>query len=321
MASEKSKRVLTAYDPGFGNVKVGIDGAVGVVQNAVSIPTMLGFSGTGMKVAKKPTIVRFDGLEFAIGQGAWKWGEVLMSYDWSGLVTPEQNSLLYGGLSMILNPGNYDLDLVVGLPVLSLSSDETGKEMIERLRALKREHIFSVDDQKYSVTISRIRVLAQPVGSYYEWLYDDKGKQRNDASAKVAVVDIGQNTVDIYGLQDGSVDPRYVGGSKSGARRLLMKLRFHGPLSEADYLVATRKIKPLPSERASWIAEILGDIESTLGNLSWFETIILTGGGVRLVEDELKNAVENRGGKVYIPDNPIIANCLGFYRWAKSVSK
>ena len=67
-----------------------------------------------------------------------------------------------------------------------------------------------------------MKVLAQPVGAYANWLLDEElSLRRSGRKAEVAILDIGFNTLDLYVVQGGQVLPRFVGGGKVGVRRLL----------------------------------------------------------------------------------------------------
>jgi hypothetical protein len=96
---------VLALDPGFGNTKVCIDGHVTCLQSAISRPQSVGMAAIGMKTASQVDIVRMDGYEFAIGPGAWHWGSLLTSRDYSALALPERRALAFGTLGKLLKPG------------------------------------------------------------------------------------------------------------------------------------------------------------------------------------------------------------------------
>ena len=88
---------------------------------------------------------------------------------------------------------------------------------------------FEVEGKPYHVEITAIEALAQPVGAYLDWLYDDNIQPRAGASkAEVMVIDGGMNTLDVYALKAGRVLNTFVGGAETGVRRLLELLATNG---------------------------------------------------------------------------------------------
>lgn len=305
------------YDPGFGNTKIVTAGGKFGVQSAVSVPKEVGISAMGVKLAKMGTVVGFDGMEFMVGPNSWRWGTPISTMDWSGLLTPEKMALLYSLLAEAYK-GSTDLSMVIGLPVPLLQDLDSAKDVTNQLKKLKGEHSFTIDiDNKFSFTISRIRIVAQPVGAYYDYLYNEKLELVQDPSARVAVIDVGQNTIDIYSMQDGQVDPRFIGGSKNGARRVLLQVGNGMEIEEATEAVISGKLKlPRPVVN-SWIAQIMDDVESNLGDLGRFGRVILTGGGVQMIKWELAEVIASRGGWTFLPEDLVFSNATGFYKWAQ----
>jgi hypothetical protein len=111
------------------------------------------------------------------------------------------------------------------------------------------EHRFAVDGQEAVLTIRRVAPMAQPVGVFCEWglgLDGRWGRDRDDALATVAVLDLGFNTLDLLGVRNGRISARYTEGDTLGMRRaaqaLVQSVRSQyqvGDLSlhEADELV------------------------------------------------------------------------------------
>jgi len=309
------------YDPGYGNEKLCINGETAVLQTAVARPRDIGMAATGMKTARRAVEVRLEGrTRYMVGQDAWHWGEPLTSMDYSALASPERRALLYAVIAQLLGPGTYTFErLVIGLPVPLLQDQTQAEAVFGSLRALKGEHQFIVDDGYYHVTIHKLTVLAQPVGAYADWMLNDDLQPRSGAKrSEVAVLDLGMNTLDLFVVDGGRVSPRFIGGAKVGVRRLLELMNSNGhDLAELDAALRRGRLRPSRTERESWLAEILANLERTWPNLRRFDAVIPTGGGAAVLGSDLQNALAAKGAAVWWPSDPITANVRGLWKWGQ----
>jgi len=309
---------VLALDPGYGNTKVCVNGNIACLQSAIARPQSVGMAAIGMKTASHADILRMDGYEFAIGPGAWHWGSLLTSSDYSALASPERRALAFGTLGKLLESGEYVIDhMVVGLPVPLLMDEPQAKAVMEGLKEYKAVHEFTFNGQEYRLLINRLRVLAQPVGAYADWLLDDELHLRKGGRlAEVGVLDLGMNTLDLYVVQDGKVEPRFVGGDKVGVRRLLELLtgKGHDP-EELDADLRLGRLHISPSQMQSWLGEVLSVIERVWPSLRRFSAVIPTGGGALVLGDLLRLALIAKGAAVCWPEDPITANVKGLWKW------
>ena len=185
------------------------------------------------------------------------------------------------------------------------------------LKAYKGEHHFESQKGKYKIVFQKLKVLAQPVGAYSDWLLDDELRiRRNGRQAEVAVLDIGMNTLDLYVIQDGKVLPRFIGGAKVGVRRMLEILDGNGrDPEELDAQLRTGRLKPPKEQLESWLSEILAAIERTWPSLRRFTTVIPAGGGSVLLGDALNMALISKGAAVIWPEDPATTNVKGLWKW------
>ena len=309
---------ILALDPGYGNTKVCMNGQVAYTQSAISRPQSIGLAGIGMKTAIQVRTIEFDGHEFAVGPGAWHWGSMRSSRDYSAIASPERRGLAFGTLADILTPGQYSIDLmVIGLPVPLLQDQTQAEAVLSGLTAYKGQHNFLVDKAKYQLTIKKIQVLAQPVGAYANWLLDGELRERKGGrQSEVGVLDLGMNTLDLYAIRDGKMEPRFVGGDKVGVRRLLELITTNGhDPEELDADLRNRRLKPNPGQMESWMGEVLAAVERVWPNLRRFSAVIPTGGGALVLGDLLHAALLSKGAIVALPENPITANVQGLWKW------
>jgi len=238
--------------------------------------------------------------------------------DYTALSSPARKSLFYAGLAELFSPGKYEIDyLVIGLPV-PLLQDELQAEMIFRsLRAYKGMHTFVVDGEPYRFLVRLGKRLAQPVGTWADWLLnDDLHIRKGGGQAEVAVLDIGMNTLDLYVIQGGEVFDRYLGGDKVGVRRLLEVMNGSGKdIEELDYSLRTGKLKPTDEELEIWLGKILSELDDRWPKMKRFTAVIPTGGGAAVLGEHLRQALVAKGAAVHWPENPIAANAIGLWKW------
>lgn len=309
---------VIGFDPGFGNTKVCVDGKAAVIQSAVVRPRSIGRADIGMKRYEAVPHIEFEGQTFATGPGVWHWGTTVSSLDYSALASMERRALFYSAIGEVLDPGTYELKmLVVGLPV-NLLKDQTQADIIlENLKRYKGRHSFDLEGKQYELTIERTKVLAQPAGAYANWLFNDDLKRRIDAANReVAVLDIGMNTLDLYALHNGRVEPRFVGGGKVGVRRLLSILNHEGyDLAELDAKLRANKLRPSRHALESWLGELLAAIELVWPSMRRFDAILPVGGGASILGETLRMALISKGAVVHWMEEPITANVIGFWKW------
>jgi hypothetical protein len=309
---------IFAADPGFGDTKVNVDGKSASMASAIARVKQIGMAGIGMKTASQAMTIEMNWEKYAIGDGAWHWGNILTNRDYSALSSPERRALVFGALSLILEPGTHEFDtMVIGLPVPLLMDQIQGQAIIGGLKAYKGVHHFITDKGKYNLTINKLKALAQPVGAYADWLLDDEVHiRKNGRQAEVAVLDIGMNTLDMYVIQDANILPRFIGGDKVGVRRLLEILNTNGhEPEELDAQMRSGRLRPSKDQLESWLSEILASIERTWPNLRRFTTIIPAGGGSVVLGDMLRLALISKGAAVSWPEDPGLTNVRGLWKW------
>ncbi len=149
-------------------------------------------------------MVQVDGQEFAIGEGAWNHGQSANGMDYIGLASPARKALFFANLVNYLVPGTYQFEqLVIGLPVPLLMDNTQAQGIFDRLKALKDEAVFTCDQGEYVFSFNKIKVLAQPVGAYANWLLDDALQPQFTVRDAEVLADIGMNTLDLYVFKGG----------------------------------------------------------------------------------------------------------------------
>jgi hypothetical protein len=315
---------VIALDPGFGNTNVCFDGKVHSIQSAIARPQDLGLVAIGMRQARHGSEIALEGETFTFGEGAWNQGRLHGGLDYASLASLERRALFLGTAANLLEPGSHKFELmVIGLPVPLLKDKVQAEGIFKRLKTWKGAHQFQKDKQDYQVSIERIKVLAQPVGAYANWLLDEElNVRRAGRKAEVAVLDIGFNTLDLYVVQGGQVLPRFIGGGKVGVRRLLNLLNEdERELEELDGALRRRKVRPSKTHLELWLNEILAAMERSWPNLKRFSAVIPSGGGAVLLDNLLRNTLISKGAAIYWPEDPLNANVIGLWKWGSYGSR
>jgi len=312
--------MTVAVDLGFGNTKAVADGKAALLPSVVAVPAGdLGLAGMGMKVTRKALRVTFDRGDFYVGPGARSWGHVVENLDFSRLASPEAEALLYAVLADLV-PDGASVRLVLGLPVPLLRDEAVARPALEALRArLVREHRFALDGRPRSFRVVAIKAAAQPVGAWADWALDEGGRWANPQarSALVGILDIGFNTLDLYGIQGGRLEPRLVGGDKVGVRRLLDLAAPGLTYAEADERLRQGRLRA-EEARSVWLSEVLGAAER-VWNASRLDLVLVVGGGATLLRDRAEAFRRAFRAEALIPEEPVMANARGLLKWSKTV--
>lgn len=310
---------VIALDCGFGNTKVCANGKTAFIQTAISRPKDIGLAGIGMKTAAKGTHnVLFNGYRFCVGPYSWYRGDPTTSMDYSSIVSPERMAAFYTAYALTEPPEQIgDASMVIGLPVPLLRDETQATLVVESLKGLKREHVFTVDDKDYSFNVVSIKKAAQPVGAYINWFLTDELKPRaGGKGAEVAVLDIGMNTLDLYVILDGQVAETYVGGAEVGVKRVLQMSATNGhDITELDARLRSGQLKISQTVLDAWIGELLSSIKSTMPDLKRFDVVIPVGGGVVIAGDKFRSALLSKGARLEWSEDPVTENVRGLYKY------
>jgi hypothetical protein len=341
-----------AIDPGFYAIKVAevLDPTrprpdVSTVQAVVGLgSTDVGLLEMGLtrRRTARPHVVSFGDMEYLVGPEVARFARPIERMDFNRLGdSPGIRASIYAALYAIADGGECDLAVVAGLPVEVLQGQQA-RETVNALRGwLEGEHHFSVDGRQAHFTVHEVKVLAQPQGALFEWALNMRGQWAHPTAtvrARIAVFDLGFNTLDLLTIEDGRISKRFTGGDTVGMRRtataLADVLANRGravSLHEADgwvrrYVRSRRReietnvggevidLKPL-IQRAleSTTEEVLAFVERVWGNGRQFRHIILTGGGALAVSDALLRQIPHA---TLLPD-AVTANARGLARFAQ----
>jgi hypothetical protein len=188
---------------------------------------------------------------------------------------------------------------------------------------MKGEHTWRADGRSYQLQVDDVRVTSQPAGALFDYLLDDDGnfipERKPHMKKELGIVSVGFNTIELLAVRDKTPVQRFTTGSTVGVRRLLELLNPNGhySLGELDALLRSNALE-LTDVLPIWAREVNGAIEQRWGQ-QWrrFERIIVVGGGALLLGNHI---IGRFGGKVHLPDAPVLATARGLYKQALTIS-
>ena len=343
--------MIIAYDPGFGNSKAAyLNGQLKTtyLPSVVGVGnTELGLIGSTLGQRRRrdemPNQTSFDNVTYLVGQNVADYARPVERMDFQRLSNgPELRALFYTTLYHLLAEGEHrQIQLMVGLPVEVMQDRQLAVSTRRDLRKwMIGEHEVTVNNGRLLVEITRVEVMAQPAGSYFNWGMDESGKWSQGSDTlrdMVAICDVGYNTLDLFVLEAGRLVARYTAGQTLGMRRAAEQItdiirQHHGvslSLHEADQFLHLKQpdlstangmidLAPLVNQaRETVAAGVLQFTERQWGNARRFRHVLFTGGGAEILRDQLARAYPHG---LVVP-NAITANAAGLVKYAQRVFK
>jgi len=249
----------------------------------------------------------------------------------------QTRAVVYAGLYDLLDAGDHTARVVVGLPVAPMLADDWRKTKKALLDWLTGLHTFTVSGKERSVHIANAIILPQPFGAYYDHLLAEDGKLRADRrnlfKLRVAVVDIGDNTLDLTAIEKGQpiegMSAGYALGVSWAAAALEQAARQAGHVVSVEKCgahieahlrgkaaVTTSGFDLAPLAQAAvdaWIAQVKNAVLRTWGEDHGAAVTLVAGGPARTIAREL------RYRSVTLADSrrPELSNVRGLTKFAK----
>lgn len=250
----------------------------------------------------------------------------LPSIDSSYIETPAYRvQALHGIESCLAMPPKkgqpVSVDIVTGLPV----------EFFKMHRATLERVAMGWENQR--VRVSSVSVVPQPLGTLMDLSRDWDGNVLTNFSGKrVALVDVGQGTIDAIEIVDSKVSPSFHGRSVGISRMYdelyatLSKAFPDAGIDRADIPRITREghfmyygeeksvvklLREAKRRMAEMVASVIGEAWPSSAQLY---RIVITGGGADALREELPKVVNPK--QLMIPENPAMSNARGFAKIA-----
>lgn len=228
----------------------------------------------------------------------------------------------------------YDVWVVTGVP-----SSEKGTAKEEQLiKALEGTHVVKVNDVEKIIKVSKVIVLAQPVGTVLSLYLDKDGYVANENYEEdylVGIIDIGSGTTDIdtvqslrrnkdsfsinMGVSD-IIDDIVAYINKENPNLSIERQDIEPILEKTEYKKSTRtaainfdEIKKDSIRRLA--VKITDRLAQTWKTFDKFDEVIITGGGAALLKEELSKLIED----IAVMEDSQKANVEGFYRYGQTL--
>ncbi|HOP70585.1 MAG TPA: ParM/StbA family protein [Bacillota bacterium] len=235
--------------------------------------------------------------------------------------------LVLSALSLFCNEPTNRFDVVTGLPPGRMHLRE---ELISQLGSHHRVTV--VRDrriQDIDITINRIEVVPQPLGTFWAETLDSWGQVRNPLYGKVGIVDIGFKTTDLAAIEDGEFIPEKTRtipvGLSSAYSDLSDKLLVEHGLEKETYALdeafirGTVNVAGRPVDITglrdktyeSLATKLLVELMSTWQVPEFDKSLISGGGGAALGKYILPHLPQGE-----MVSEPVTANSIGFLNWA-----
>ena len=296
-------------DIGYGVTKaVRSDGQVKHFRSVVG----LGMPDTFGIAHDNFTVVRINGATYTVGEEAEKYRLPLITVrSRNSIESIAYRALLLACLGEDVS-GRHAI--VTGLPLGYYNSDKS--RVVKKFRE--------------TLPICEIKVVPQPMGTFYDLLFDDKGDvcHADFMDRKIAVIDIGTYTTDLLVMDKATPVAGVSGYVEIGIDTLtkniiksLLPLRRNISSGEIEKAIKTNTIKKegqemdisdIMAENKSAIAvNIWSWVQSRLGAEEDIDVLVLTGGGSEILSSYFVQ------GNIIMPNSPFLSNAMGFCKIAR----
>ena len=195
---------VIAVDVGFGRVKALTDELRMEYPSVVGPWRQIRFSAGIMDGVShvEQLAVEYIGQKLFLGDAAYRQSKARVNLSMDRFFEAEGMALMLATIALLIPGRDIRCSLVTGLPVnayalLKKKYEQTllGRHFIKLLDAAGNR------DERY-ITIDRCKILPQPMGTVFNVILDRKGEisDRGLASSKIAVLDVGQNTLDLVSV-------------------------------------------------------------------------------------------------------------------------
>lgn len=231
--------------------------------------------------------------------------------------------------------GAFDVFLVTGCP----SREKGTKREDELVRIFKGKHSILMNGQQKVIQVKECKVLPQPLGSILDLYIDEGGliDRKEIGTSYIGIVDIGSGTTDCDGIDSLRAVPEDRHTIPVGVHEIYQRLAdyinsqsleaYATPKSvemqfdRSVYQASKRLSIPIQEMKEKIVREtaeyIINELQIRWRNRSKFDMVILTGGGVKVLQPWFKDFIKD----ITVIEDYQLSNARGFWKFGLLLSK
>jgi plasmid segregation protein ParM len=231
--------------------------------------------------------------------------------------------------------GVFEVLLVTGCP----SREKGTKREDELAHVFKGRHNVLMNDNQKIINVKECKILPQPLGSILDLYIDEKGNiNRGEiGTSYIGIVDIGSGTTDCDGIDSLKAIPEDRHTIPVGVHEIYQRLADYINSENPDayatpksveiqfdsnvYNASKRLAIPIKEAKEKIVREtaeyIINELQIRWKSRSKFDMVILTGGGVKLMEPWFKQFIKD----ITVIEDSQISNARGFLKFGLLLSK
>lgn len=310
---------FVGLDLGFRAIKCQVYGYPPIV-----IPAMLGTGktsagklGAGLKAKRvqKPLHVDLNGASWLVGHNVHMYSKATGQVDMHKFTAgPELPVLFSAAVASALGPGEFEANIMVGLPVEIVADSAWVRRVEKYLREwMVGNHDIVVNKKRTILRVKQIDTRAQPVGTLFG---------RPASKGVTAIIDCGYFTLDTFVHTGDAIDLSATTGRDLGVHRVAIALQrlvrekynFEPTQDVAERLLRNPELSNgeniadlVQQALAITWADVINFLRGQLGNGYQFGELVCTGGGVILYRKWLEEAFP----QAVWPKDPVTASVEG----------
>jgi len=311
-------------DIGYGYTKIVTEDNGTGLRKPILFRSIIGTYEEGIQVEglKSPTkeIVSVASQRFLVGCSAVKHSTRILNSREKGWIGSVAYKALWGYALRLADCNSENLLIVSGLPINFYKTDK------EKLSSLIKEIA-----KEYCLNLT-VRVIPQPLGSFFSLFFDWSGKvvREDMAHEKVGVLDIGYYTSDLITIHELEVVEKQTDSYETGISTALETISrdieaAYGMRPSLDHTAqalekgsikvfgSEKDIKPIVQKRLTELAqEITARAKTVWKNAADIDRVLLTGGGAEALKPYL-----NLFQHSFLIPEPQFSNAIGYYNLAR----
>lgn len=331
---------IMAVDVGFGRVK-----ALSAEQQ-LEFPSVVGpwreiryTNEMASSSFLEQLAVEYTGQKMFLGQMAYRQSKARMNLSMDRFCGVEGMALMLAAVAMLGTGRAITCHLVTGLPVNAYAAQkEKYKQALLGRHYIKFLGANGTPEERH-ITIAECKVLPQPIGSVFNIVLGDKGHltEKELASSRLAVLDIGANTLDLCRVDSLEfIDRESTSYSDLGVFECYrqMSLEIYNafgieiPPEEIEPHIVNCAVKI--GGRFQSITEIknkvyleaaekiVSRVRNVWRNMWQFDKIIVAGGGAEVFGEQIVRVL-NSPGQVELCKRGAFSNTLGYLKFGHRV--